>query len=358
VFDRRTSITAPTSPTLDLVVGYNAGYASSWDGATGNVTGPVFGQRRAWAATTVDPASSGIFFSSHPIDRAEASILDIAPTTLRLFGLEPPPYMEGQAVRSPEPARAIRVRRCDDGRTRHAQAAGAGWRYALVVLALARSHPAAATTSASRRAECHRARLRRHGYALTQQMLAAGRPNLARLAQSGQFGPLETTVPPQSPVAWSSFITGLDAGGTGIFDFIHRDPATMVPYLSTTRTEDGASVRLGKWRVPLRGGDVVLLRHGTAFWEILSQHGVETTIVRSPANFPPGGSARHELSGMGTPDLLGTYGTFTYFTGDETVQRVGGERGRIVASKPETVSPRRAAGPPNPFRADSRPVTS
>jgi hypothetical protein len=83
-------------------------------------------------------------------------------------------------------------------------------------------------------------------YALTKQLLEAGRlPNLARLAQSGQFAPLETTVPPQSPVAWSSFITGLDAGGHGIFDFIHRDPATMVPYLSTTRTEDGESVRLG-----------------------------------------------------------------------------------------------------------------
>ena len=62
-------------------------------------------------------------------------------------------------------------------------------------------------------------------------------PNFARLAASGGFAPLGTSIPPQSPVAWSTFITGLDPGGHGIFDFIHRDPKTMVPYLSTSRTE-------------------------------------------------------------------------------------------------------------------------
>ena len=43
---------------------------------------------------------------------------------------------------------------------------------------------------------------------------------------------------------------------------------------------------------------------------MLEQHGVDTTIIRMPANFPPSGTATRELSGMGTPDLLGTYGTF------------------------------------------------
>ena len=61
-------------------------------------------------------------------------------------------------------------------------------------------------------------------------------PNLSRLAKMGGFSALGTAIPPQSPVAWSDFITGLDAGGHGIFDFIHRDPETMVPYLSTSRT--------------------------------------------------------------------------------------------------------------------------
>jgi predicted AlkP superfamily phosphohydrolase/phosphomutase len=61
-------------------------------------------------------------------------------------------------------------------------------------------------------------------------------PNLARLRQRGSYSHLETTDPPQSPVAWSTFITGLDPGEHGIFDFVHRDPVTLEPYLSTDKT--------------------------------------------------------------------------------------------------------------------------
>ena len=153
-------------------------------------------------------------------------------------------------------------------------------------------------------------------YALAERLMSEGRlPNLARLARQGRFSSLQTSVPPQSPVAWSEFITGLDAGGHGIFDFMHRDPATMVPYLSTTRTKEPSRViKLGRWRFPLSGGGIELLRYGTPFWEVLEEHGVPTTIIRIPANFPPSGSASRELSGMGTPDILGTYGTFSFFT--------------------------------------------
>ncbi len=69
-------------------------------------------------------------------------------------------------------------------------------------------------------------------YELTRAMVERGEmPAFAQLAASGSFAPLGTSVPPQSPVAWSSFMTGLDPGGHGIFDFIHRDPDTMIPYL-------------------------------------------------------------------------------------------------------------------------------
>ncbi len=153
---------------------------------------------------------------------------------------------------------------------------------------------------------------------LTREMIAAGRlPNLARLAERGSFTPLGTSIPPQSPVAWSNFITGLDAGGHGIFDFIHRDPATMLPYLSTSKTaESGSSLKLGRWQIPLSGGSVELLRHGRAFWEVLEEQGVRTAILRMPANFPPSGTASVELSGMGTPDLVGSYGIFSFYTTD------------------------------------------
>ena len=146
--------------------------------------------------------------------------------------------------------------------------------------------------------------VRRHGLRPDRELMARGRlPNFPRLASTAAFAPLGTSIPPQSPVAWSTFITGLDPGGHGIFDFVHRDPKTMQPYLSTTRTEPAArTLKLGKWQFPLERGRVELLRDGQPFWDVLEQHGVETTIVRMPANFPPSGTATRELSGMGTPD--------------------------------------------------------
>ncbi len=155
-------------------------------------------------------------------------------------------------------------------------------------------------------------------YTLTRQMIDSGRlPGFQRLATTGGFAALGTTIPPQSPVAWSTFITGLDPGGHGIFDFIHRDPKTMLPYLSTTRTEGPArTINLGRWQLPLSSGRVELLRRGQPFWDVLEARGVPTTIIRMPANFPPSGSATRELSGMGTPDLLGTYGTFGFYTSE------------------------------------------
>ena len=86
-------------------------------------------------------------------------------------------------------------------------------------------------------------------YELTKQMMAEGRlPNLSKLAALGTFQSLGTSMPPQSPVAWSNFITGLDSGGYGIYDFVHRDPDTMIPYLSTSRAlPSDKKLKLGKW---------------------------------------------------------------------------------------------------------------
>jgi predicted AlkP superfamily phosphohydrolase/phosphomutase len=155
-------------------------------------------------------------------------------------------------------------------------------------------------------------------YELTKQMMAEGRlPNLSKLAAQGAFQPLGTSMPPQSPVAWSNFITGLDAGGHGIYDFVHRDPNTMIPYLSTSRAEPSdKKLKLGKYQIPLGADKIELLRYGQPFWEVLEKRGIHTTVVRMPANFPPSGTATRELSGMGTPDILGTYGTFSYYTTD------------------------------------------
>ena len=199
-------------------------------------------------------------------------------------------------------------------------------------------------------------------YELTRRLIDEGRlPNLARLGREGSFGPLGTSVPPQSPVAWSDFITGGDAGSHGIFDFIHRDSKTMTPYLSTSTVEEaGHSLRLGGWKVPLSGGTVRLLRRGEAFWEALERHGVDTTIMRIPANFPPSGTAGRELSGMGTPDILGTYGTFTFYTSDARrftgVELAGG---KVIEAVPRAGVVKTALhGPANPFRVKREIVTA
>ena len=196
---------------------------------------------------------------------------------------------------------------------------------------------------------------------LTRRLMDEGRmPAFSRLATMGTFSTLGTAVPPQSPVAWSDFITGSDAGTHGIFDFIHRDPATMAPFLSTTRTTPPQHyLHLGQWQVPLGGGHVELLRHGEAFWTVLEEHGVRTTVMRMPADFPPTGTATRELSGMGTPDLLGTYGTFLFFTTDPLAfldAKVAG--GEVVHVDEQGGAVKTSIhGPPNPFRRDGRPVS-
>ncbi|MFY9724841.1 MAG: alkaline phosphatase family protein [Bryobacteraceae bacterium] len=178
-------------------------------------------------------------------------------------------------------------------------------------------------------------------------------PNLARLRERGSYSHLQTTDPPQSPVAWSTFITGLDPGEHGIFDFVQRDPVTLEPYLSTDKVIGPRfTLHLGRWELPLSRSRVVLLRKGRAFWEYLSDRGVPVTIVRIPANYPPSRAGR-ELAGMGTPDLRGTEGTFSYYTDDpaETSHDVPGGLIRKVEVKSGHVK-LRVEGPPNPLRRD------
>lgn len=192
-------------------------------------------------------------------------------------------------------------------------------------------------------------------YDLTRKLMDEGRlPNFARLAAGSGLQKLGTSIPPQSPVAWSNFITGLDSGGHGIYDFVHRDPDTMTPYLSTSRVvsdpEAGEPFGLGKCQVPIDAGQMELLRHGKPFWQTLEEHGVETTVMRMPANFPPSGAATRELSGMGTPDILGTYGTFTFYTSELFFDDSEISGGEVVEAWPENgVVTSELIGPDNPF---------
>jgi predicted AlkP superfamily phosphohydrolase/phosphomutase len=230
-----------------------------------------------------------------------------------------------------------------------------------LVLALAVTAPALAAGCRAGRAPGHRVIVLGFDgmdYRVARDLMARGRmPNFSRLAASGGFSPLATTTPPQSPVAWSSFITGLDPGAHGIFDFVHRDPRTMTPYLSTTRTEASArTLTIGSWQFPLSSPQVTLLRNGRPFWEVLEAHGIRTTIIRMPANFPPSGTATRELSGMGTPDVLGTYGTFSFFSsapGQLAERALSGGRLSIV-DVVDGIVRAHLLGPDNPYRTPPR----
>jgi predicted AlkP superfamily phosphohydrolase/phosphomutase len=195
---------------------------------------------------------------------------------------------------------------------------------------------------------------------LLRQFMREGKmPNFARLASQGDFRELTTSIPPQSPVAWSNLITGMNAGGHGIFDFIHRDPKTMRLYFSASRVEGPKhAIHLGSWVIPIGRGSATQLRHGQAFWQILDQHGIPNTIFRIPSNFPPVATKGNTISGMGTPDLRGTYGTFTFYTDDPTSGPGAVEGGQVV---PVNVSDFHVTaeliGPDNTFKRNSPPAT-
>ena len=87
-------------------MGYAEGYRASWDCATGVVSGPVFEDNvKAWSGDhCVDPRLvPGIFFCNYAIDREDPTLLDIAPTALRLFGQKPAPHMDGQTLFESDP---------------------------------------------------------------------------------------------------------------------------------------------------------------------------------------------------------------------------------------------------------------
>lgn len=141
---------------------------------------------------------------------------------------------------------------------------------------------------------------------IARPLIEAGKlPNLARLKQSGGFSTVATTTPAQTPVAWSSFATGTNPGGHGIFDFISRDPKTYLPDLALNRYEQKSAF------LPPRA---VNRRRGTTVWELLSQAGIASVVLRCPCTYPPDNIRGRMLAGMGVPDLRGGLGTATFYS--------------------------------------------
>lgn len=202
---------------------------------------------------------------------------------------------------------------------------------------------------------------------LVEKYMAAGElPNLAKLRQEGAYRPLLPTNPPQTPVSWSSFATGIDPGRTEIFDFLKRDPQTYLPSIGLIQEgreaflwgerngqvlgfAAGASVFVlafgvvffvsKKWLLRLAVPSVIAIaagwgaghvaaaylpvevpnatnnRQGTPFWELAARAGKKVRIIRVPATFPAENVGPGQmLSGLGVPDIRGRFGTPSFYT--------------------------------------------
>ncbi|MBI4008770.1 alkaline phosphatase family protein [Candidatus Roizmanbacteria bacterium] len=120
-------------------------------------------------------------------------------------------------------------------------------------------------------------------------------PNLRKLKNTGSYSLLQTTNPPQSPVAWASFITGNWPAKHRIYDFIERNPKNY----SLDLVFSDPSIN------PIQS---------QPFWEITSKYNIPTTVLFLPDTFPISQTKAKMMAGMGVPDVLGTAGTFTLYS--------------------------------------------
>ena len=206
---------------------------------------------------------------------------------------------------------------------------------------------------------------------LCRSMMQAGKlPNLAKLTASGAFSDLGTSCPPQSPVAWANFINGSGPGSHGIFDFIHRHPHDQCqPFYSGAETLEGEGywevgdhrLQLDFWPVNHQPPRTELKRQGVPFWDYLDAQKVPSTFYDLPSNYPPSPSqyGHHRcISGMGTPDMLGSYGTYQYFSEDtpaDGVEEGGGLRSQLKFDNESAKA--KLVGPENSMLKTPEPTT-
>ena len=195
---------------------------------------------------------------------------------------------------------------------------------------------------------------------LAERFMSEGKlPNLAGLRDRGAYDRLRTTYPPLSPVAWSTFATGVNPAKHSLYDFLNRSMRTYLPELSSSRVrEPFRFIRFGKWRFPLGKASVDMRRKSRTFWSILGDEGIDSSILRVPITFPPEKFNGRLLSAMCTPDLLGTQGSFQQFTTSEAAGQFDEAGQRRPLTRNGEGLEGKIEGPPNPLLDGPQPITA
>jgi len=240
---------------------------------------------------------------------------------------------------------------------------------------------------------------------LTRKWMDEGKlPNFARLREEGCFAELGTSNPAQSPVAWSCFGTGMNPGKTRIMGFLKRvnteqgpipeialghrkmmpvfDPPVLrfiipivggvivgvlclpiLTYILRVRRRMKGTLIIGfiiflallwacfRWlpaELPVPVGD----KWGKDFWYLLGERDIPCTVILAPVSFP----ARHGrnvrlLCGLGTPDIRGTTGIWSFYSTLAVGERDTEMGGVVIPLKFERgYAKSRIIGPPDPFQ--------
>src|SRR5439155_7724971 len=103
-----------------------------------------------------------------------------------------------------------------------------------------------------------------------------------KLATSGGLYRLETSHSPESPTAWASFATGVNAGKHNIYDFLIRDTKTYLPDLGMVHRDPPRFILN---YIPLSAPRVTSIRGGTSFWVTAGRAGVRSSVLTVPVTF-------------------------------------------------------------------------